>query len=183
MAVLQTNEPTLNATSQVNDSIKEIPQFGMWVGFFYILYFIALYVWATSFGNILHELVNRYIPAALEIEEARRGYLYFGADLIIRWSLASMLIFYPIFAAIHLYISRLGMTRPETVNIKVRKILIYITLVGTAVISSWQLVKFVFAFLDGSIDMRTIAHVCVTLLISIVIFVSYLMQVRRDRSV
>ena len=164
-------------------TVNEVPQFGMWIGFFYILYFVALYVWATSFGNIMHEVVNRYIPAALESEEARRGYLYFGADSIIRWSLASMLVFFPIFATIHLYISRLGMTRPETVNIRVRKILIYITLVGTALISSWQLVKFVFAFFDGSINMRTMAHVGVTLSISIVIFISYLMQVRRDRNV
>jgi hypothetical protein len=183
VAILQTNEPVVNTTLQADASIREIPQFGMWIGFLYILYFIALYVWATSFGNIFHEVVNRYVPAALESEEARRGYMYFGADSIVRWSLASMLIFYPIFATIHLFISRLRITRPETVNIRVRKILIYITLVGTALISAWQLVKFVFAFLNGSIDTRTMAHVGVTLLISIVIFISYLMQVRRDRNV
>lgn len=162
-------------------SVVETPQFGMWVGFLYIVYFISLYVWATSFGNILHEVVNRWVPDALEVEEASRSFWYWGRDSIIRWSLSALLIFYPAFVLVHLLIAHLVLTRPETVNIRARKILIYITLVGTFLVSCYQLVKFVYAFLDGSISVRTMAHVGVTLTIAGLIFIYYLLQVRRDK--
>ena len=162
-------------------AVSEIPQFGMWVGFLYIVYFIALYVWATSFGNILHEVVNRYVPDALEKEESLRYFYYFGRDNIIRWSLASIIIFYPIFVLIHLLIERLKINRSEVINIRARKILIYITLVGTLLIACYQLVKFVYAFLDGSMSTRTVSHFGVTLTIAVLIFVFYVFQVRKDR--
>lgn len=161
-------------------NFQEFPQFGMWVGFLYIIYFISLYVWATSFGYIVHEIVNRYVPDALEIEEARRVFGYFG-DNIIRWSLASLIIFYPVFVFTHILIQRLKLRKPEIVNIRARKILIYITLIGTFWVSSFQLVKFIYAFLDGSVSTRTISHFAVTTAIASVIFVLYFFEVRKDR--
>lgn len=162
--------------------VDEIPQFGMWVGFLYIIYFISLYVWATSVGNILHEFVNRYVKDALETEEAIRSFGYFGADYIIRWSLASLIIFYPIFALVHLVIAHMMVVQPETVNIRVRKILIYITLIGTFLISSYQLVKFVYTYLDGSTSMRVFAHFATTTAITTLIFLVYCFQIRKDKA-
>ena len=141
-----------------------------------------MYVWASSFGDILHEVVNRYVPDALQTEEARRAFGYITSDYIIRWSLASLIIFYPVFAFCHLLIARLMLTRLETVNIRVRKILIYTTLIGTFLVSSFQLVKFLYSFLDGSISTRTMAHFGVTTTISMLIFICYFFQIRKDGS-
>src|SRR4030042_6278264 len=139
----------------------------MWVGFLYIIYFIALYVWATSFGNILHELVNRHVQDALELEEASRSYMSFwNRDYIIRWALSGLIIFYPVFAFIHILIQRYFENRPEIVNIRVRKILIYITLIGTFLIACWQLSKFVYTYLNGTVTLKTFVHFGVTLLIA-----------------
>lgn len=172
-----------NSLSQSKSAVIEIPQFGMWVGFLYIIYFISLYLWATSFGNILHEIVNRYVPDALEIEETRRSlWGLYQKDLIIMWSLAALAIFYPVFALAHLLIHRLILTRPEVINIRVRKILIYITLIGTFLLSCFQFVKFMYTFLNGSISTRTVAHFLITLTISSLIFAFYILQVRKDKS-
>lgn len=169
--------------SSMKTEVLEIPQFGMWVGFLYIIYFIALYVWATSFGNILHEIVNRYVKDALELEEARRSFFgFWGTEYVIKWSLAALVIFYPVFVFVHLLTVRLVNNRPETINIRVRKILIYITLIGTFLISSYQLVKFVYSFLDGTITFKTFVHFGVTLGIAGIIFIYYFFQVRKDKN-
>ena len=162
--------------------IEETPQFGMWVGFLYIIYFIALYVWATSFGNILHEIVNRYIHDPLEVEEALRAFWgFWGRDYLIKWSLAAMIVFYPVFAVVHILIQRFMISRPEIVNIRARKILIYITLVGTFLISCYQLVKFVYSYLDGTITLKTFVHFGVTLAIASLIFIYYFLQIKVDK--
>lgn len=164
------------------DLIKEIPQYGMWIGFLYILYFICLYVWATSFGNIVHEIVNRYITDPLELEEAKRAFFgYWGGDFIIKWSLSALIVFYPVFAFIHLLIQQFIIKRAETVNIRARKILIYITLVGTFLISCYQLTKFVYGFLNGTITFKTFVHFAVTLSIAGLIFIYYFFQIRKDK--
>jgi len=160
----------------------EIPQFGMWMGFLYIIYFIALYVWATSFGNILHGIVNRYIQDALELAEASRSFGFWTPDYIIRWSLSALIIFYPIFVFTHLLIQHYVVSRQETVNIRVRKILIYITLIGTMLISCYQLAKFVYSYLNGTITLKTFVHFGVTLSIAGLIFIYYFFQIKRDKN-
>jgi len=175
--------PPAPAPKPVAKTIPEIPQFGMWIGFLYIIYFIALYVWATSFGNILHEIVNRYIQDVLELEEAKRAFMgLLGRDYIIRWSLSALVIFYPVFAFVHLLIQHYIVKSPETVNIRVRKILIYVTLIGTLLISCYQLVKFVYSFLDGTITLKTFIHFGVTLTIAGMIFIYYFFQIRKDKN-
>lgn len=171
------------APKPVAKSIPEIPQFGMWIGFLYIIYFIALYVWATSFGNILHEIINRYVQDALELEEASRAYMSFwNRDYIIKWSLSALIIFYPVFAFTHLLIQRYIGGRPETVNIRVRKILIYVILIGTLLVSCYQLVKFVYTYLNGTITLKTFVHFGVTLSIASLIFIYYFFQIKRDKN-
>ena len=179
----QSAAPSTLTPKPVAKPVSEIPQFGMWIGFLYIIYFIALYAWATSFGNIVHELVNRYVQDALELEEASRSYIsyFWGRDYIIKWSLSTLFIFYPVFVLVHILVQRYLENRPETVNIRVRKILIYVTLIGTLVIACWQLVKFVYTYLNGTVTLKTFTHFGVTLSIAALIFVYYFLQIRRDK--
>ena len=175
--------PSIPVFKPVAKPVPEIPQFGMWIGFLYIIYFIALYAWATSFGNILHEIVNRYLQDALELEEASRSYMSFWSrDYVIRWSLSALIIFYPVFAFTHLLVQRYLTSRPETVNIRVRKILIYITLIGTLLIACWQLAKFVYTYLNGTVTLKTFVHFGVTLSIASLIFIYYFLQIKRDKN-
>lgn len=163
----------------------EYPQFGMWVGFLYVIYFIALYVFATSFGSILHEYINRYISDPLEVEQVKRSLFGIFGDLSSVWLrsyLSALVIGYPVFAFLHLYLASLKKQRFEVVNIRARKIFIYITLIGSFWIGCYQLIKFVYTFLDGSISTRTLAHLAVTFSIVSIIFVYYLFQVGKDRT-
>lgn len=183
MPIANTPEPTIQKAPLPKPAVSEIPQLGMFIGFLYIIYFIALYAWATSFGNILHEVVNRYIHDALEVEEARRAFFGFWAqDYVIKWSLSTLVIFYPVFALVHLLIQHFIINRPETINIRVRKILIYLTLTGTFLVSCYQLVKFVYAFLDGTVTFKTFVHFSLTLSIASLIFIYYFFQIKKDKN-
>lgn len=173
--------PALKKDTPPTESI-EIPQYGMWIGFLYVLYFISLYVWSTSFGNIVHELVNRYVKDALELEEVNRSLgMLLGSNYVINWSLSAIVVFYPVFAISHLVIAHFILKKPQTLNIKVRKLLIYITLAGTFLIGCWRLVKFVYAFLDGTVTFKTFLHFAVTLSIAGIIFGFYFWQIKRDK--
>lgn len=157
-----------------------LPQFGMWVGFQYVILFISLYVTATALGGILHEAVNQFIPDQLN---DLNNYSYGGSydDFLLKCYIAGLLVGFPIFAPLFLYMKSQLAKKPGIKNLRIRKQLIYITLVLTFVIMIGHVITTIYGLLDGKASPNSFGHLGVTFLVAGSIFGYLLMEVKEDR--
>lgn len=155
-----------------------VQHFGMWIGFLYIILFISLYVCASSFAGILDYAVDANIPDALDRSETI--YTIIGQYLM-QYYLASLIVGFPIFAGLFIFLKKQTLKNPAIKGIRSRKILVYITLIGTFLIILGHLISTVYGFLGGIITTRTIGHLGVTLLVAGSIFIYFLVEIWGDR--
>ncbi len=158
-----------------------VPRVGMWVGFEYVILFIALYISATSIGGILHYAVDKYIPDVLKSSDIGA---YVGAtfsDILLKGYLAALIVAFPIFALLFVLLKKEVINKPVVKSLRARKLLFYITLVGTFLIMIWHLITTIFGFLNGVTSVNSVAHLAVTFLVAGSIFVYLLVEVKEDR--
>lgn len=155
-----------------------VPHFGMWVAFQYIILFISLYMSATSFAGILHYAVSKLIPDALD----KTSYLgSFYDNYLIRGYLAALIVAFPIFAFLYLLLKKQVLATPAIRNLRARKQLIYITLVGTFLIMFYDVIRTVYDLLSGAVTARSIANFFITVLVAGSIFIYFILEVKGDR--
>ncbi len=165
-----------------SDDEIEVPippqtHFGMWVAFLYVILFISLYVCATAFAGILHFAVDEKISDSLD--KVNYGN-YFGQYLM-QGYLACLIVGFPIFAGLFLFLKNQMRKTPLVKNLKSRKILVYLTLIGTFILLVGHLITTVYGFLGGSVTTRSIAHLGITFFVAGSIFVYFLIDVWNDR--
>lgn len=155
----------------------DVSHFGMWIGFLYIILFIALYVTATAFGGILHYAVDELIPDKLDTVNLGYG----AGQYLMQGYLACLIVGFPIFAVLFLFLKGQTLKNPAIKNLRIRKILIYLTLIGTFLIMLGHIIITVYGLLGGSVTMRAIGHLGVTLFVAGGIFIYFLQDVLGDR--
>ena len=165
-------------TNNVNLPPPPVPHFGMWVTFQYVILFISLYVSATALGGILHNAVTRFISDPLD---ETRYYSSGFDDFMLRGYLGAIIVAFPIFAFLFVVLKKQAIEKSGVRNLRARKILIYLTLVGTFIIMIGHLIGTVYGFLGGSVTTRSLAHLGVTFLVAGSIFFYLLNEVREDR--
>lgn len=153
------------------------PHFGMWVGFLYVMLFIALYVWATALGGVFQFAVDEFLPDKLDNLKPA----YSTGQYFMQFYIASLMVAYPIFAVLFLILKRQAIKNPAVRGIKIRKFLIYLTLIGTFIIMMGHLIGAVYQLLGGSVTERSIAHLFVTLLVAGSVFAYFFLDVWGDR--
>lgn len=177
---IEINE-ALNPEKSVDSALPPppAPHFGMWVSFQYILLFICLYISATALGIVIHHAVNKYLPDNLD----NVGYYsyYSSDDWYLNGAVAAIVVSFPVFAFLFISLKRLSLVKPGVKNLRLRKILVYLTLIGTFVLMIGHLITTVYGFLEGSTTTRSLAHLAVNLVIAGSIFGYLLIDVREDR--
>lgn len=154
--------------------------YSMWDAFEHVLLFISLYTLATSIAIILHNLVDRWFPS---VTTSISNYQSSFSAEVLRWSLASVIVAYPLFSFLFLHVTKKTKEDPAIRNLRARKIWIYITLVGTFLIMLFNIISTIYNFLNGNISPNFITHLIVTLSITGIIFGYYVYQVREDRKI
>ena len=154
--------------------------YGMWVAFEHILLFISLYVMATSLALTLHTFVDKWFPG-VPVDGSFGRYIDTFRSTLLRGYLASLIVSTPMFSLFFLHITKRTKEEPNMRSLRARKILIYITLVGTFLFLLYSLIKIIYAFLDGNITFNFILHFLVTSGVSGIIFAYYLNEVKEDR--
>lgn len=156
-----------------------VPQthIGMWVGFLYILYFISLYVLATSIGGLLHGWVDKLIPDPANVSGESSWF-----DFMIPVYVAALIVSYPIFAGLAIMLKKQVQKNPAIKNLRSRKILIYITLIGTFILMISDIIKTLYFFLTGAFSLNALGNLGVTFLVSGYIFYYFLTEVRADKN-
>ena len=141
--------------------------------FQYLVLFSTLYYSAWHVGSLLFDLINTAFPDPVF---DRRRYTEFS----IRWSLASVVVAFPVF----LYLSRLtarDIARdPSKRGSKVRRWLTYLTLFASATAIICDLVTLVYNLLGGDLTVRFLLKVAVVAVIAGLIFGYYLRDLRQD---
>lgn len=165
------------SAGEINLPPPPVPHFGMWITFQYIILFISLYTSTTALGGILHHGVNQLFQDPLEVSRYSSGF----GNVFLNFYIASILVGFPIFAFLFIALKRQVEQKPAVRNIKARKILIYITLIGTFLIMIGHLIGTLIGFLGGNLTIQSAAHLGVTFIVAGSIFFYLLNEVREDR--
>jgi hypothetical protein len=139
--------------------------------FIYILGTIALYL--SAFSAIL--LLLFYVDIALP--DPLRGD-YFDPRGEIRWSLAMLVVIFPVYLWTVRFIRRDVAREPAKADIRVRKWLLNLTLFLAALLIIGDLVHLIFNFLEGDLTTQFILKVVAVLVVAAAIFWYYLMDLR-----
>lgn len=141
--------------------------------FLHLLAIIALYISGGGFINLLFEYVNIFFPDPLS------SFYYPGAASSIRWSMASLIIIFPVYLFVSSLLYKDYKSFPEKRELKIRKWLVNLTLFLAAIIIISDLVTLVYNFLGGELTVRFILKVLIILLVAITVFLYYLRDLRR----
>lgn len=143
--------------------------------FMYLLTFLTLYISAISFGTLLFQFINRWLPDIVPY-----GTYYDTTTEAIRWSASSLLIAYPLFLFMSWLLRREIAKDPDKRASKIRKWLTYITLFIAAGVIIGDLITLVFNMLGGELTLRFILKVLTVGGISGAIFGYYLWDLRKE---
>ena len=139
--------------------------------FMYVVMFTTLIVSAYSLGNLIFELINRAYP-----DPAQPA---FGSTLqAIRWSLASVIVAFPIFVYVASLIDREVRAQPIKRASRVRKQLTYVTLFIASVVLIGDVITVVYNFLGGELTLRFLLKVITVGAIAGSVFGYYLRDLR-----
>lgn len=142
--------------------------------FVYLVLFATLYYTVFHLGSLLFDLINVAFPDAA----SGRGYEVFGASM--RWSVASLLIAFPIFAFVARQVARDVERNPVKRLSPVRRWLTYLTLYLAAIALICDFTTLVYNLLGGEISIRFALKVLVVAVIAGSVFGYYLHDLRRE---
>jgi hypothetical protein len=141
--------------------------------FLYLVLFTTLYMSAFHLGSLLFELINRAFPDPAQF---RSG----GLSTSIRWSVASLLVAFPVFLSMSIKIGHDVARQPVLRQSVVRRWLTYLTLFVAAVSLIIDLIILVDGVLGGEATARFMLKVLVAGVIAVVVFGYYLWDLRQD---
>lgn len=142
--------------------------------FGYILAIGGLYTSVLSFGSLLFSIINLYVPDAL-------AYQYGGsAAESLKWPLAVLVVVFPLYVLLTIYLVRDLEKNPEKKELRTRKWLLHFTLFASAIVIIGDLITLIFQFLNGDLTVQFILKVFAVLLIAGAVFTYYIWSIRKD---
>lgn len=143
--------------------------------FFYLVLFATLYLSAYHLGSLLFDLINRAFPDPADVPYAA---LNLGPSM--RWSVASLVIAFPVFLFVARYLGEELARSPVKRLSAVRRWLTYLTLFVAATVLIGDLITLVYNVLGGELSARFALKVLVVGVIAGAIFAYYLVDLRRE---
>jgi len=143
--------------------------------FLYLLLFATLYLSAYHVGSLLFDLVERAFP-----DPADGPYAAGQLGSSMRWSVASVVIAFPVFVFVARHLSRELARSPAKRLSAVRRWLTYLTLFIAATVLIGDMIALVYNVLGGELTARFGLKVLVVAVIAGAIFGYYLHDLRRE---
>jgi len=141
--------------------------------FFHLLSFAAFYASVVAVVTLLFRYINRLFPdPAMSM---LRGAWEFSA---IRWSLAFVIVSFPVFLWITRLLLREMRAHPERSFSGTRRWLTYLTLFLASIALAGDVITLVFRLLEGELTARFVLKVFVVLLVAGLAFVYYFLSLR-----
>ncbi len=146
--------------------------------FLHLLAIVTLYTSAISFLVLTFQYINILFPDALE-----NGYYAFsGARAAIRWSIASLLVVFPVYVITSLHLNRTYKKSVSHRNLRIRKWLVYFTLFAAALIIIGDFVTLINTFLSGELTNRFILKVLSVFFVAGSTFFYYISDLRKNKT-
>jgi len=143
--------------------------------FMYLVLFTTLYLTTFNLGRLIFQFANLAFPDPAAMHDFAES-----AREAIRFSVASLVIAFPIFLYLSLMISRSIKRDPSKRASKVRKWLTYMTLFVAAGVIIGDLTTLVYNFLSGELSLRFALKVITVAVIAGGIFGYYLWDLRQE---
>lgn len=145
--------------------------------FLHLLAVIALYVSAASFVSLIFSFINIFFPDALN------GYYETTAAYdSIRWSVAALIVIFPVYIATTWFLNKSYFAEPSKRNLRIRKWLIYFTLFAAAVIIIGDLVSLIYNLLGGEFAIRFLLKTMTIFFMAGSIFIYYFLDIRKYKT-
>ncbi|OGZ96314.1 MAG: hypothetical protein A2847_02850 [Candidatus Sungbacteria bacterium RIFCSPHIGHO2_01_FULL_50_25] len=143
--------------------------------FLHLLTTIALYVSAGSFIALLFQYINILYPDVLEYNAYTRE----SALGIIRWSIASLIVIFPVYIGTSIALNKNYRKEPEKRNLRIRKWLTYFTLFAAAAIIIGDVVTLIYNLLGGGLTTQFMLKIAVVLFAAASVFYYYFWGLKR----
>jgi hypothetical protein len=143
--------------------------------FLYLVLFATLYISAYHLGSLLFDLLDRALP---DPADARYGFVDPASSM--RFSVASLLVAFPVFLFVARLLGRELARNPVKRLSAVRRWLTYITLFLAAGIVIGDLIAAVYNVLGGELTLRFALKVLVVGAIAGTVFAYYLVDLRHE---
>lgn len=138
--------------------------------FFYLMIFSTLSTWVFAVGVLAFLMIERWWPDSLA---AMQDYQRSEYRWVLSWTVATMLVAYPIFLLVSRVVTRDEKQHPEKLQSPVRKWLTYMVLVVAAGIVIGDLISWLTYALRGELTARVLAKGFVVLALSGGVFYYY----------
>ena len=143
--------------------------------FLYLTLFTTLYLAAYHLGNLLFGLIEQAWP-----DPAENEYEILRLASSMRWSIASVIISFPVFIWLARYLGKELERRPAKRLSAVRRWLTYLTLFVAAVVLIVDMITLVYNVLGGELSVRFLLKVLVAAVIAGSVFGYYLWDLRKE---
>ncbi|MDO8505919.1 MAG: DUF5671 domain-containing protein [bacterium] len=145
--------------------------------FLHLLAIVTLYMSAFNFGRLIFGYINRSFPDLLE----GRYYSNVMSNESMRWSIAMLIIGFPIYFFTTRFLQRLYARNPWEQTRRIRKWLVYLTLFLAAVVVIGDLVTLIYTFLGGELTVRFALKVFTVFGVAAAIFGYYFWELKHFR--
>jgi hypothetical protein len=142
--------------------------------FLHLLAVVTLYWSAISFTAVLWQFINYFF------QDSADYFSYTAFSEIIRMSVSSLFIVFPVFVFVSWYLNKIYKKESEVRESKIRKWLIYFTLFVASLVIIGDLVIVINTLLGGEIVVKFILKSLAVFLMAGIIFGYYLDDVRRQ---
>lgn len=139
--------------------------------FLYLLLFTTLFLWAFNLGSILFELIETRFPDPA---------ISWDSGESLSWSVSYVVVSFPIFLFLTVYLNRELRRDPAKGGSKIRKWLTYLTLFVAAGFLLGDLVALIFHLLQGELTVRFLLKVAVVAALAGGIFRYYLADLKKE---
>lgn len=143
--------------------------------FMYLVLFTTMYWSAFHLGSLLFNIIDIALP-----DPAMRAAATTYLRSQMRWSIASLVVAFPVFLYMSWLVGRDISTDPNKRHSKVRRWLTYLTLFFSASIILGDVITLVYNLLGGEITTRFLLKALVVAFIAGTVFWYYLSDIRRE---
>jgi len=144
--------------------------------FYYLLFFILLAVVSFNLGSLLFALIDSIVPDRLE----RQGYWAGRIDAQIRGAISGLVVGLPIFLWLARSLLRARKDNPTLQRSRIRKWLIYISLVIAGCVLVGDAISLLYSLLNGDLTLRFALKSLVVAAIAGAIFGYFITHAERD---
>ncbi len=141
--------------------------------FLHLLSSITLYMAAIAFLTVVFQYINHFFPDTLN-DYAYRDF----SNSPMRFGISMLVVVFPVYLWSVMHLDKVYSKHPEKKDLRIRKWLTYFTVFIAAFIIIGDLISLINNFLSGELTTRFVLKVLAVLIVALVIFSYYIMDVK-----